>query len=116
MAKTPVKSTPPGAREARPSVADLLATIGELEAELEALRVSAAKEEIYVVDGYFIAVRPGTDVPLVGRCPTLHALGQGSTFDEVVADLREAVKVALEGRAYFGRPIPPKDLDAKGLD
>jgi predicted RNase H-like HicB family nuclease len=97
-------------------VAHLLSTIGELEAENEALWKALTETQLYVLDGYFVSISPGVDVPLVGHCPTLHAQAQGNTFDEVVADLRDAMQVALDGRAHFGSPIPPKDIEAKCLD
>ena len=42
-------------------------------------------------------VYPGDDAGYVAECPQLHAVTQGATLDEVFANLREAVSLALEG-------------------
>lgn len=50
-------------------------------------------------------IRPGDDFGYVAECSELHAFTQGATLDEVAANLREAVSLALAG----------EDRDALGL-
>ena len=50
-------------------------------------------------------IRPGEQSGFVAECPQLHAVTQGADLDEVVANLREVVALALDG----------EDLDAMGL-
>lgn len=42
-------------------------------------------------------IRPGEQSGFVAECPELSAVTQGSTLDEVAANLREVVTLALEG-------------------
>jgi len=42
------------------------------------------------------SIRPGEDSGYVAECRDLHAVTQGSTFDEVVGNLREVIALALE--------------------
>jgi predicted RNase H-like HicB family nuclease len=97
-------------------VAHLLSKIGELEAEVEALYASITGQEVFLLDGYVVLLSPGVDVPWVAECPTLHAATQGETFDVALANLRDAMEVAVEGRKDSGSPIPPKDTEARCLD
>ena len=118
MAKSPAKSTEtsvPGGQP-RPSVAHLLKQVSELESEIEGLHDAWLAQELYLIDGYIIVIQPGTDVPFIAFCPTLHANTQGNTFEGVLANLRDAIRVAREGREYLGHPIPPKDTEARCLD
>ncbi len=41
-------------------------------------------------------IRPGDESGYVAECPDLRAVTQGSTLDEVAANLREVVALALE--------------------
>jgi predicted RNase H-like HicB family nuclease len=41
-------------------------------------------------------VRPGDDSGYVAECAELHAVTQGATLDEVAANLREVIGLALE--------------------
>ena len=50
-------------------------------------------------------IRPGEEGGYVAECAALHAVTQGGTLDEVVANLREVVALALEG----------EDLEALGI-
>jgi predicted RNase H-like HicB family nuclease len=50
-------------------------------------------------------IRPGEQAGFVAECPQLNAVTQGSDLDEVVANLREVIALALDG----------EDLDALGL-
>lgn len=42
-------------------------------------------------------VRTGDEPGYVAECPALNAVTQGETLDEVAANLREVVALALEG-------------------
>lgn len=42
-------------------------------------------------------IRPGDQGGYVGECPELGVVTQASTLDEMAANLREAVALALEG-------------------
>lgn len=42
-------------------------------------------------------IRPGEQSGYVAECPELNAVTQGSTLDDVAANLREVVALALEG-------------------
>jgi predicted RNase H-like HicB family nuclease len=42
-------------------------------------------------------IRPGEQAGFVAECPELNAVTQGASLDEVVANLREVVGLALEG-------------------
>ncbi len=50
-------------------------------------------------------IRPGDESGYVAECPEVRAVTQGADLDEVVANLREAVALAIEG----------EDLGAMGL-
>jgi predicted RNase H-like HicB family nuclease len=43
------------------------------------------------------AIRRGDEQGYVAECPALRAVTQGNTLDEVVANLQEAVALALDG-------------------
>ena len=47
-------------------------------------------------DVVYAHIRPDDDAGFVAVCDQLHAVTQGSTLDETVANLREAVSLALE--------------------
>ncbi len=51
-------------------------------------------------------IRPGEQSGYVAECPELNAVTQGSTLDDVAANLREVVALALEG----------EQLEQLGLD
>ena len=97
-------------------VEELQQHVARLDNEIQALHTAAAKQEIYQLNGYFIAVRPGTAKAVVARCPTLRAVAQGDSLDEAIADLSEAMRVAIEGRQAAGRPVPLPDVQAKCLE
>jgi predicted RNase H-like HicB family nuclease len=42
-------------------------------------------------------IRPGEQPGFVAECPELSAVTQGASLDEVVANLREVVGLALDG-------------------
>jgi len=42
-------------------------------------------------------IRPGEQSGYVAECPQLSLVTQGTTLDEVAANLKEAVELALEG-------------------
>jgi predicted RNase H-like HicB family nuclease len=42
-------------------------------------------------------IRPGEQSGFVAECPELSAVTQGASLDEVVANLREVVGLALDG-------------------
>jgi predicted RNase H-like HicB family nuclease len=42
-------------------------------------------------------IYPDDEEGYVAECPQLHAVTEGGTLDEVVANLREAVAVAIHG-------------------
>lgn len=50
-------------------------------------------------------IRSGEESGYVAECRELHAVTQGATLDEVVANLREVVSLAIEG----------EDLEQLGL-
>jgi predicted RNase H-like HicB family nuclease len=51
-------------------------------------------------------IRPGEQSGFVAECPELNVVTQGPTLDEVAANLREAVALAIEG----------EDLTTLGLE
>ncbi len=51
------------------------------------------------------SVRPGDQSGYVAECPEVSAVTQGATLDEVYANLREVVGLALDG----------EDLESLGL-
>jgi len=90
----------------------LAESIAELEREIEAIQTSYANQDLLVLDGYLVSVRPGLDVPFAARCPKLRAVGQGATRDEALAELREAMAFFLAYCHDAGKPIPAKDVEA----
>ena len=87
------------------------ATVAELEEEVDVVLMSFAQQELRVLDGYLIAVRPGVDVPVVAECPKLRAVAQGETEEAVLADLKDAMGFSLEYISEYGKPIPAKDVE-----
>ena len=97
-------------------IADLRKLVAELEDQVEEVFTSVARQELYLLNGYMISVRPGTEAAFIARCPTLRAVAQGATFEETIADLKEAMIVSLAVYAESGEPVPPKDTEARCLD
>ena len=54
-------------------------------------------------------IRPGEQSGYVAECPELRAVTQGATLDEVAANLREEVALALEDEslAQIGIELAP---------
>ncbi len=63
-------------------------------------------------------IRPGNEFGYVAECPQLHAVTQGKNLDEVVANLREVIGLALEGEdlATLGLAAPPVILVSMELE
>lgn len=99
--------------EASPRLMD---HVTELEQEIQRLEDALCNQELYVINGYVVTVWPVGDGSYVGSCPTLHACAQASTLDEAIADLRDAMATAIEGRKRAGSPAPPKDVTNRCLD
>lgn len=55
-------------------------------------------------------IRTGDDHGYVAECPLLHAVTQGSSLDEVVANLREAIALALEDEDLSALGIAPSPV------
>ncbi len=55
-------------------------------------------------------IRPGEQSGYVAECPELHAVTQGATLEEVAANLREAVSLALEDDAADAQELVPSSL------
>ena len=55
-------------------------------------------------------IRPGDGGGYVAECPHLHAVTQGATLDEVVANLREAVVLALAGEDLAELGLAPSPV------
>ena len=100
----------------RGEVARLRKVIAQLEGDIEALNDSVLAQESFLMMGYIVLVRPDVDGGYLADCPTLHAVSEGDSFDDVIVNIRDAMMVAIEGREHFGTPIPPRDTDAKCRD
>ena len=101
---------------AEASAADLRREAETLEAEVEWLEDQLAGQELYVLDGYVVAVSPVGDGAYIASCPTLHASVQEDGLEATLVSLREAVAVARDAHEASGRPLPPKDVVARCLD
>lgn len=55
-------------------------------------------------------IRPGDESGYVAECPELHAVTQGATLDEVAANLREAVALALEDEDTASLGLAPSPV------
>ncbi len=55
-------------------------------------------------------ILPADGKGYVAECPSLHAVTQGATLDEVVANLREAVALALEGEDLAELGLAPSPV------
>jgi len=87
-----------------------------LEADLEQAEDALCTQELYVLEGYLIAVWPSSDGTFVARCPTLHAVADGDSPEAAIASLREAMAAVRAGHEHLGRALPPKDVEARCLD
>ena len=56
------------------------------------------------------SIHPADGVGYIAECSYLHAVTQGSTLDEVVANLREAVALALEGEDLAELGLAPSPV------
>lgn len=104
-------------------MAELKARVRELEAEAaeterqnEALTEALCNQEFHVLDGYVVTVWPVGDGSYVASCPTLHVSVQEASKEEALHAVTQAAAAARNGRAHFGRPMPPRDLDQPCLD
>lgn len=62
-------------------------------------------------------IRPDDESGWVAECSELHAVTQGDSLDEVTANLREAVALALEGEDLAALGLAPlPDLTIKITD
>ncbi len=59
-----------------------------------AILESYARQELLLLDGHLVAVRPGVDVPWAAVCPARRAVGQGQTRQAALEDLQEAIRVS----------------------
>ena len=55
-------------------------------------------------------IRPGEQSGYVAECAELRAVTQGSTLDEVAANLREVVALALEDESLADIGLAPKPV------
>lgn len=55
-------------------------------------------------------IRPGEQSGYVAECPELRAVTQGSTLDEVAANLREVVALALEDESLADIGLAPEPV------
>ncbi len=55
-------------------------------------------------------VRPGEESGYIAECHGLHAVTQGATLDEVVANLREVVALAFEGEDLAEMGLAPSPI------
>jgi len=89
----------------------LVQAIDALERELEAIQTSFANQELRVLEGYLISVRPGIGVPFAAWCPKLRAVAQGDSMEDALADLRDAMGLFLTYKTESGQAVPPKDVE-----
>jgi predicted RNase H-like HicB family nuclease len=87
-----------------------------LEVDLERAENALCRQELYILEGYLVAVWPAGDGTFIARCPTLHAVADGDSSEAAIASLREAICAVRDGHASLGRPLPPKDVEARCLD
>jgi len=85
--------------------------VAALEHEVDAALTSFSHQELLLLGGYIVSLRPGLDVPFAASCPKLRAVGQGRTKSKALADLKDAMDFSLEYLAESGQPIPAKDLE-----
>ncbi len=55
-------------------------------------------------------IRPGEQSGYVAECPELRAVTQGTTLDEVAANLREVVALALEDESLAEIGLAPEPV------
>lgn len=55
-------------------------------------------------------IRPGEQSGYVAECPELRAVTQGATLDEVAANLREVVALALEDEQLAEMGLAPEPV------
>ena len=87
-----------------------------LEADLEQAEDALCTQELYILEGYLIAVWAAGDGTFIARCPTLHAVADGDSPEEAITSLREAVATVRQGHEHLGRALPPKDVGTRCLD
>jgi predicted RNase H-like HicB family nuclease len=61
-------------------------------------------------------IRPGDDSGYVVECADLHAVTQGQTLDEAVANLREVVALALEDEDLADLGLAPNPVIMASLE
>jgi predicted RNase H-like HicB family nuclease len=61
-------------------------------------------------------IRPGEDSGYVVECTNIHAVTQGGTLDEAVANLREVVALALEGEDLAELGLAPNPVLVASLE
>jgi predicted RNase H-like HicB family nuclease len=55
---------------------------------------------------YTVVIERGEDSGFVAVCSALGAVSQGATRDEVLANIREAMELAVEDFVESGEPLP----------
>jgi len=56
---------------------------------------------------FTVVVERDEDGVYIAFCPTLQGCySQGETYDEAIANLKDAIKLHLEARKSIGEPIP----------
>jgi len=95
--------------------ARLRAENAALEAEVERLEGQLAQQELYLLDGYVVAVLPVGGGTFIATCPTLHASVQEPSRARAVAGLREAMAVAKQAHDRLGRELPERDVVGRCL-
>jgi len=55
---------------------------------------------------FTVVIEPGDGSGYVAVCPALHAVSQGATVDEAMANITEAIELVLEDMIESGEPIP----------
>lgn len=64
---------------------------------------------------YTVTIERDEDGVYVAVCPALHAVSQGSTHDEALENVREAVELTLASMREEGGTLPP-DVEVATFD
>jgi hypothetical protein len=82
-----------------------------MEEQLWLVHQMVASIEIMLVDGYFVKLWADPETERwIADCPTVKAVVEYASRDEVVAAIPEAMADMLEVLTEMGVPLPPKDV------
>ena len=101
-----------GTKALQGAVTRLEGQVRQLESELQAMEETIVNQDLSTRRGYICRIYRGRDDWFIGCCPTLHAGSQGRTFEEASAQLDIAIASVIEAFADWGRPLPPRDVEA----